>query len=392
MRIAMIGTRGLPATHGGVERAVGGLAEGLSQLGHDVTVFGRHGYCGDITNIDGPTVRQVELPCVNTKHLEAVSHTAIATAYVSLRRSYDVVHYHATGPAAFAGLLRLQGMPTVATIHGLDYKRDKWGTGAAWALRVAARLAVTVPDRAIAVSKSLQQTLSVDYETNVTHIRNGVDLVDLDVTPEPVPEVADRPFALFLGRFVPEKQPHLLIEAFKSLDTDARLVLAGPFHHAGDYEERVRKSAAGDERIVLIGPRYGPQKAWLLRNAKVFVLPSNLEGFPITPLEALATGTDVLVSDIPENIEAITIGDQRYGSVFTTGDVHSLRESLGRLLRTDGRPSGGAAAMIRQVSSWESIARATEVTYAEAIARHRRPPRTGTLSSERLRPVADGGS
>jgi glycosyltransferase involved in cell wall biosynthesis len=370
VRIGMIGTRGLPATHGGVERAVEGLAQGLSRLGHEVTVFGRRGYCGDTTGTDGPTVRQVQLPCVDTKHLEAASHTAIATAYVSLWRSFDVVHYHATGPAAFAGLLRLQGIPTVATVHGLDYKRDKWGTRAAWALHVAARLAVTVPDRTIAVSKSLQEILSVEYDTEVTHIRNGVDLAALDVTPEPVFEIADRPFALFLGRFVPEKQPHLLIEAFRSLDTDARLVLAGPFHHAGDYEEKVRKAAAGDERVVLIGARYGPEKAWLLRNAKVFVLPSNLEGFPITPLEALASGTKVLVSDIPENIEAVSIGNQRYGSVFRTGDKDSLREALGRLLHSDDRPRAQAAA-IRQVSSWQSIARETEVTYAQAIARHR---------------------
>jgi glycosyltransferase involved in cell wall biosynthesis len=313
----------------------------------------------------------VELPCVDTKHLEAASHSAIATAYVSLRRSFDVVHYHATGPAAFAGFLRLQGIPTVATVHGLDYKRDKWGAGAALALRIAARLAVAVPDEAIAVSKSLQQTLNADYDTNVTHIRNGVDFADLDVTPEPVPEVAGRPFALFLGRFVPEKQPHLLIEAFRSLDTDSRLVLAGPFHHAGDYEERVKKAAAGDERIVLIGPRYGAQKTWLLRNAKVFVLPSNLEGFPITPLEALATGTEVLVSDIPENLEAITIGDQRYGSVFRSGDVHSLRDALARLLGANVRPRAQASA-IREVSSWDSIAGQTEITYAHAIAHHRR--------------------
>ncbi len=376
MRIAMIGTRGLPATHGGVERAVGGLADGLSRRGHDVTVFGRHGYCSDITDIEGQAVRQVELPCVDTKHLEAASHSAIATAYVSLRRSYDVVHYHATGPAAFAGMLRLQGIPTVATLHGLDYKRDKWGAGAALALRIAARLAVTVPDEAIAVSKALQQTLSADYDTHVTHIRNGVDFADLDVTPEPVPEVAGRPFALFLGRFVPEKQPHLLIEAFRSLETDAQLVLAGPFHHAGQYEDQVRKAAAGDDRVVLIGPRYGAQKAWLLRNAKVFVLPSNLEGFPITPLEALATGTEVLVSDIPENVEAITIGDQRYGSVFRSGDVRSLRDALAEQLGANVRPRAEAAA-IRKVSSWESIAAETEVTYAQAIAHRRRPHRDG---------------
>jgi glycosyltransferase involved in cell wall biosynthesis len=388
MRVAMIGTRGLPATHGGVERAVEGLAQGLTILGHDVTVFGRRGYCGDTTNMDGQAVRQVELPCVNTKHLEAASHTAIATAYVSLRRSFDIVHYHATGPAAFAGLLRFQGIPTVATVHGLDYKRDKWGTGAARALQVAARLAVTVPDRAIAVSKSLQETLNRDYDTDVTHIRNGVDLTDLDVAPEPVPEVADRPFVLFLGRFVPEKQPHLLIEAFRSLDNDARLVLAGPFHHAGDYEEKVRKAAAGDDRVVLIGPRYGPQKAWLLRNAKVFVLPSNLEGFPITPLEALASGTEVLVSDIPENIEAITIGGRRYGSVFRTGDVSSLRQALDRLLHSDDSPLAHAGA-IRNVSSWVSIARETEVTYAQAIARHRRPHPIGELSRERFAPSTD---
>lgn len=362
LRIAMIGTRGLPATHGGVEHAVEALALELAVRGHEVTVYGRRGYCDESWN-RRQGVRQVALPTIRTKHLEAVVHTALATAHALVRGRYDVVHYHATGPALFAIFPRIFRRPTVATIHGLDYRREKWGPFASAVLRIAARLAVTVPSATIVVSRELQRGLREAYGAETTYITNGVDFEGLDGPTEAVPELEGHDYVLFLGRIVPEKQVHVLIEAFRRLPTHQRLAIVGPSLHADDYLRQVRAAAGRDPRILFLGPRYGAEKAWLLRNASVFVQPSTLEGLPIALLEALACGTQVLVSDIPENVEAITIDGISYGQTFGASDVNDLSESLERALTGETVSVSGAREATRTAFAWPRMTAETELVY-----------------------------
>jgi glycosyltransferase involved in cell wall biosynthesis len=369
----MIGTRGLPASDGGVEMAVEALSRELVKRGHKVTVYGRRGYCdSNLHWHEG--IRQISLPHANTKHLEAISHTALATSHALTRGDYDLVHFHATGPSLLSWVPHLRGIPTVATIQGMDWKREKWGAPAREILRLAARVAATVPDETIVVSRVLRGLLLESYGRESNYIPNGVDLTGMTGS-QPVEGLGERPFALFLGRIVPEKQVHLLIEAFSRLPGDFQLAIAGSGTHSDEYVETVRRLAAADERVVLLGSRYGAEKAWLLEHATVFVQPSTIEGLPIALLEALACDQFTIVSDIPENVEAVTLeDDQPYGLVFRTSDVDDLRQKLGQTLApdssfpTDTRPIGN---LVRELYNWEHLTEQTEQIYRKALARRR---------------------
>lgn len=365
LRIAMLGTRGLPATHGGVERAVQELSLQLAARGHEVTVFGRKGYCDPRWRAAG--VRQVVLPAVRTKHLEAVTHTALATAYALARGRYDVLHFHATGPALFAALPRMLGVASVATIHGLDYRREKWGPFARLVLRVAARLAVTVPSKTIVVSRELQRQLRASYGAQTTYVTNGVEAAGEADPGIPVTGLEPRRFVLFLGRLVPEKQVHTLVKAFRRVETDFQLAIVGPAVHSSGYVAEVTRLAKSDPRIVFLGPRYGGEKAWLLANAALFVQPSSLEGLPIAVLEALAAECPVLVSDIPENVEATTIEGVCYGRTFETGSVEGLSEGIRQCLAQETSVRGNARLAVGEAYSWSAIARSTEGVYEDAL-------------------------
>jgi len=366
LSIAMIGTRGLPATNGGVEMSVEGLSRALVQRGHAVTVYGRRGYC-DPTLHDYDGVRQIPLGEINTKHLEAISHTSLATCHAITQENYDVVHFHATGPSLLSCIPRVRGIPTVATIQGMDWKREKWGPVAKVVLRLAARVASTVPDETIVVSRVLRNTVLESYGRQSHYIPNGVDFSGM-TTARAIDGLEDRPFALFLGRIVPEKQVHVLIEAFSRLKGDYRLVIAGGSSHSDQYVARLTERAAADRRILMLGPRYGAEKTWLLRNAAVFVQPSTVEGLPIALLEALACDCFTIVSGIPENVEAVTVdGDLPHGLVFRTGDPEDLARKLDEALsRNYGTAPVGH--IIRERYDWGHLAERTEVVYRQALA------------------------
>jgi len=364
LSVAMVGLRGIPTTYGGVERAVEELSAELVKRGHRVTVYARTAYTDpSITSHRG--VDLIRLPQINTKHLEAISHTTLALADVLRRREYDIVHVHATGPALLSFLPRLGRIPTVATIQGLDYRREKWGPVAKAVLRVAARAAVTFPQRTIVVSRELERHCRDVYGRETLYIPNGVRV-------DPPPEMEsleglerDR-FVLFLGRLVPEKHVHTLITAYRSVDTDLPLVIAGPDSHSGDYVEKLRSLAAQDPRVRLIGPRYGDDKSWLLHNASVFVQPSSIEGLPIALLEALACGRYPIVSGIPENLEPVTLpSGVRLGGTVRVDDPDDLGRAIARALTYDRRAEDGETLRrhVLDTYAWEQIAAATEAVY-----------------------------
>jgi glycosyltransferase involved in cell wall biosynthesis len=367
----MIGLRGIPATYGGIEAAVEGLSVELARRGHSVTVYGRSAYCpAELREYRGVRVRR--LPQINTKHLEAASHTLVASAVALIRGRHDVLHLHATGPALFSVIPRLARTACVATVQGLDWQREKWGPLASRVLRMGAYAAVTVPHETIVVSRALQRSLRERYPCDPVYIPNGIDETVLE-DGQPVRDVAAGDFILFLGRLVPEKGVHTLIDAYRRLDTSTPLVIAGPESHSQDYLDELRRLVAGDARIRLIGPRYGAEKAWLLQNASVFVQPSTVEGLPIALLEAIAGGRFTIVSDIPENTEVVTRGDHRHGLVFKTGDAGDLAARLANALANPRREQE-ADECRREVLSeytWPRLAADTERVYHRALSRTR---------------------
>jgi glycosyltransferase involved in cell wall biosynthesis len=378
LRIAMIGSRGVPARWGGIERHVEELSALLAARGHDVTVFCRSNYVpGGMTEHRGARLRR--LPTVGTKHLDAIVHSAIATLPATASR-FDIVHYHAIGPGLMAVLPRwLSPARVVLTVHGLDDQRAKWGRGAAMVLRTAGWLSGRVPDATVVVSRDLERHYRQRHPRQpVFYIPNGVTppprrppdgaLARLGLTPGR--------YLLFVGRFVPEKAPDLLVRAFRRVPGDSRLVLTGNSSFTNDYVQALRERAAEDPRVVLAGFVYGADLEELYGNAAAFVLPSELEGLPLTLLEAAAAATPVVVSSIPPHVEVV--GDDGPGHrLVAPGDEVTLGHVLAQVLANPAHERTGAAALadrVRRGYRWPAAAATTERVYRWLLDRRTPPP------------------
>ena len=369
LRVAMIGTRGVPATYGGVERAVEELSARLADAGHEVTVYCRTPYCPT----RAPSHRGIRLrylPCLDTKHLEAISHSFLATLDALVRR-YDIVHFHALGPGLCAPLARIGGLRVVTTVHALDFRRGKWGPFASRVLRLGALVAARVPNRTIVVSRQLADYFAAEYGCQAVVVPNGVDVRTHDRSAGRSGTSAGRHF-LFLGRLVPEKGVHTLIDAYRGLDTDIPLVIAGPSSHSDDYERQLRELARDDPRISFAGAVYGGDKAALTRDAYAFCQPSTVEGLPIVLLEMMSEAVCPIVSDIPEHLEVVSVnGSAPTAVVFRADDTGSLREALTTALAHPelvAELGASARASVAERYSWRDIASSVASIYAEVSA------------------------
>jgi len=387
MHIAMLGFRAVGQVSGGIEKVVEELSARLVARGHEVTVFCRARYAENRAP-EHRGIRLVYLPAIYTKHLEAISHTFLAVWRTLLR--YDIVHVHATGPALFAFLPRMTGRKVVVTVQGLDWRREKWGRFATAVLKLGAWAAARFPHVTVVVSQDLKRHYAKQYHRDTVHVANGVSVP----ARRPVDSigrfgVSGNDYVLSLGRLVPEKGCHFLIEAFRGLETDKKLLLVGEAGHTGDYVARLRDMAAGDDRIVFTGALYGEDKDEAYSNAACFVLPSTLEGMPLVLLEAMSYGCPVLCSNIPENIEVVSPGSDnsgeiprgptKYGCCFTNGSVEDLRTQLKQLL---GDPdaartrANAARDYVREELSWDRMTEHTEAVYRSLIA-----PRSGGIGT-----------
>lgn len=367
LRVAMIGLRGIPATYGGVERAVEELAAQLAGRGHDVTVYARTAY-SERGRSEFRNVSITRLPQINTKHLEAASHSFLSLVHALVRGRFDVIHLHATGPGALAPVARWVGVPVVVTIQGLDWRREKWGRGARTVLQLASRLAARSPNRAIVVSRELERYYRDELGAATSYIPNGVVSERPPATPAMLDLESDS-YVLFLGRLVPEKHVHTLIRAYRRVEGSMPLVIAGPGTHSPDYLAEIRRLAERDDRVRILGPQYGADKAWLLHNARVFVQPSSIEGLPIALLEALAAGCFPVVSAIPENLEPVTVDGKPLGLSFPVGDEPALARALQTGLDHPerSRTSERLGMHVRREYDWDSIALRTEEIYRDVM-------------------------
>jgi len=321
MKIAMLGTKGIPATWGGIERHVEEIATRLVAMGHDVTVYCRPYYTTtDKQYYKG--VRLKKLPTIPSKNFDAIVHTFLATMHLLLE-DYDIVHYHAIGPSTLAILARMAGKNTVVTVHGLDWQREKWGKKAKLFLKFGERASVLFPYSTITVSKFLKAYLEEKYGRQVTYIPSAVT--------EPVPRAPDkmrefglgeRDYILFVARLVPEKGCHYLLDAYKRLNPRLKLVVAGGSSHSDEYVAELHTHTS--DKIIFTGYVYGEMLRELYSNAYCYVHPSTIEGLPVTLLEALAYGNCVIASDIPANKEVV----EDAGIIFESQNVDELCDAL----------------------------------------------------------------
>ena len=246
-------------------------------------------------------------PILTSGGLAAVSSSFFAALYSAFGR-YDVVHIHAEGPAFFCWIPKLFGKRVISTIHGLDWAREKWkfGVGSKF-IRQGEKNAVKYADEIIVLSKGVQKYFMETYGRETHFIPNGVNR----------PEVREAKlitdhfglekdsYILFLGRLVPEKGIRYLVEAFKNVKTDKKMVIAGGSSDTDSFMEELKELAKGDDRILFTGFVQGAILGELYSNAYIYTLPSDLEGMPLSLLEAMSYGNCCLVSDIPECAEVV---------------------------------------------------------------------------------------
>ena len=387
VRVAFIGGRGVVSKYSGIESYYEQAGHELALRGHEVTVYCRTYFTPPADTHNGMRVRR--LPTIRSKHLETVVHTLLSTLDAIIS-DYDVIHYHCLGPALFSFLPRLVGKKTVVTVQGLDWQRAKWGAIARRVLRWGEAAALNLPNATMVVSKTLQRYYRDRYQRDTIYVPNGA----MSMRSRPPSRLRDwgllpDNYVLFLGRLSPEKNCHLLIEAFEKIRTDMKLVLAGGSSHSDSYVAALRRHES--DRIRFLPWVSGTGLEEVLSNAALFVLPSELEGLSLALLDAMAAGVCARTSDIPENREVI----EGAGFTFRRGDLADLERMLDLLVRNPElrrQAAARARARVQNQYLWPEIAQSIETAYYKVLGWNageraqlaRIPVRTSPLSAQGL--------
>ena len=386
MKIAMIGHKRIPSREGGIEVVVEELSTRMAEQGIDVTVYNRKGkHVAGYNKINAPERKSFDYKGVHVKtvftfrnkSLNAIVYSYFATKK-ACRSKCDIIHFHAEGPCAMIPIAKKRGKRCIATIHGLDWKRSKWGGFATRFLLYGEKMAVKYADEIIVLSEADQQYFKKHYNRETTLIPNGVN--------EPVyypPKVIrlkhtlnGEDYMLFVARIVPEKGVHTLVEAYSKSGIEVPLVIAGGSSHTSEYYQTIKtfaekfndkaSRARRKARIIMTGFVQGRELEELFGNAAMYILPSEIEGMPISLMEAMSYGNICLVSDIPENTAVVG----QHGYCFTNKDAESLRDSMRdiiahiREIRED--PNYTKEAIARQVLeryNWDNVVKQTIEVY-----------------------------
>ncbi len=334
LNIAMIGHKRIPSREGGIEVAVEELSLRMVKMGYTVTCFNRTG--NHVSGREYGFVQQDSYKGILLKNVFTIDYRGLAAMTSSLAASiqasfgkYDVVHIHAEGPAFMCWLLKCLGKKVVVTVHGLDHKRAKWGKLASAYIMMGEKNAVKYADEIIVLSRSVQEYFRSIYKRETVYIPNGVSRPNFrnDKCIRDRFGIGKDNYFLFLGRIVPEKGLKYLIEAFRKVKTDRKLVIAGGSSDTDSFMEEMKRISSGDDRIVFTGFIQGELYESIFSNAYAYILPSDLEGMPLSLLEAMSYGNCCLVSDIPECTEVV----ENHGMVFSRGNVEELRKAIQKL-------------------------------------------------------------
>lgn len=358
MRIVVTGFRGIPGIQGGVETHCEALFPRIVDGRHEVIVVRRKGFIseGYETHLY-KGVKIKDIPNPKGKSLESIIHTFRAVIYAK-RVGADIVHIHAIGPALMVPFAKLLGMKVVMTHHGPDYDRQKWGRFAKFILRLGESWGIRWADAVIVISNHIKNIVNTrcPSQRHVYLIRNGFALPSVTDGSDYLEHLGVRGvrYVLTVGRFVKEKGFDLLIDAFARLNYNGvRLVIAGDADHEDAYSQMLKQKAK-DAGVILTGFVQKDKIAVLCRSCSLFVLPSFHEGLPISLLEAMSCGADVLVSDIPANVE---VGLQPH-HYFKTGDVQDMAVKIKQHLDNLCRPAYDMSQY-----DWDKIAVQTKAVY-----------------------------
>ncbi|OAA86934.1 glycosyltransferase family 4 protein [Clostridium ljungdahlii] len=373
LNIAMIGHKRIPSREGGIEIVVEELSKRMVKKGYSVTAYSRKGHHVSGKKFDGVSnnvdfkeyegIHIVTVPTIERKGLAAVTSSFFATMK-AIFGHYDCIHYHAEGPCVMLFIPHLFRIRTVATIHGLDWARNKWGRFATWYLKLGEKIAAKYADEIIVLSKNVQQYFKDTYNRETVYIPNGINKPEIH-TDELIRQkwnLEKNSYLLFLGRIVPEKGLQYLVEAFLKVKTDKKLVIAGGSSDTDEFISNIKEIAKKDKQILFTGFVQGQVLKELYSNAYMYILPSDLEGMPISLLEAMSYGNCCLVSDISECTEVI----QDKAVSFQKSNVGDLKDKLQKLCDNPELVQyykKNASAYICDKYSWDDVVNQTVLLY-----------------------------
>lgn len=332
MKISMLGQKHLLTREGGVEIVTYELASRMVKLGYDVTVYDRASkHVMDkkskhkkVKEFNGIKIK--ECLTIDKKGLAAMTSSLFGSLRILFSKT-DVVHYHAEGPCAMIPIIKFFSRKRIiVTIHGLDWQRAKWGGFATKYIKFGEKMAAKYADEIIVLSKNVEKYFKDTYDRKTNFIPNGVNNPKI-IKPEIIKKkygLKKDDYILFLGRIVPEKGIHYLIDAFNKIDTDKKLVIAGGASDTDVYFSELKSKVMSNENIIFTGFVQGQELEELYSNAYIYCLPSDLEGMPLSLLEAMSYGNCCLTSDIPE---CATVLEDK-GLTFKKSDVGDLAKTL----------------------------------------------------------------
>jgi len=372
MKIAILGTRGIPARYGGFETLAEQLSARLAARGHDVTVYCRRPFTTP-QDVIAPGIRRVILPTISKKYFDTAFHTLLSLLHVSFTPA-EVVFICNVANGPFAWIPRLCGKPTVLNVDGFDRKRKKWNLLGRGSLYFCELLSAITPTRIVTDSRIMQEYYRQHYRRRSAMIAYGAEVPangagsPNQATAKPLDLPANQ-FILYVSRLEPENNPELLLEAYRQVQTDWPLVIVGGNAYDAAYVARLKSLA--DHRVIFLGPVYGDGYWQLLRDAGLYVFACEIGGVHPALIEAMAAQKAVLYLDTPENQETAGDAGVPFGAASADlaagisrllGDA-SLRRELGRQARER------AARMF----GWDETTQKYESLFAELVAKNGQP-------------------
>ncbi len=333
MKIALIGTRGIPAAYSGFETAVENLAREFTARGHEVTVYCRPHMTERRDEHAG--ARLVHLPTIRNKYLDTLAHTSVSTGHMVTKERPDVAIYFIAGNAPVVPFARLAGVPSILQIDGMDSERAKWPRAARAIIRQFEHMSAAAATIAVTDSESVADLYEQRFGRRLLAIPYGADLPDPGTTAA-LDELGLEPgrYILFVGRLVPENNAHLLVQAYSALDTDWPLVIVGDAPYAEDYIAALKADA--DEGVIFPGYVFGNGYAELVNNCGLMCAPTEVGGTHPVIIEAMAAGAPLVVSDHEPNLEVVGTGASTFSLAAAPS---SLAQVLRRLLADPNRRS-----------------------------------------------------
>jgi len=352
MRLAILGTRGVPARYGGFETFAEELGARLAAHGHEVTAYGRGGWVPKSMRTHRG-MRLVRLPAPRSKYFETVVHTLFSALH-ALPRHWDVVYVCNLANVPAVLLLRAAGKRVVLNVDGLEWQRQKWsGIGRAY-YRMCANLAARMPIELVTDAHVIQSHYAQAYGRETSYFPYGTDL-------EPVPDdgtlarlgLNAGEYVLYVSRLEPENNADVVIEAFRGVRTDLPLAVVGDAPYASDYIGRIRSAAARDPRVKLLGAHYGHAYKVLRSHAAAYVQATEVGGTHPALVEAMGYGNVICANDVPEHREVLGGAALYYNGTF------ELTAALQNVLDDKGVSDGlrvAAAERARDHYSWDTVA------------------------------------